>query len=150
MLSKSAEYALRAVHCLAYAPDDGPVTASDLAGRVGVPENYLSKLLHRLEGEGVVASQRGRGGGFSLARRRSTISLADVVRPFDEDVLARQCLLGRPECRDDAPCPAHDRWLRVAEEVRTFFGDTTLEDLGPPAAEGCMSAEEAPPRRAAG
>lgn len=133
MLSKSAEYALRALHCLAFLPDGDPVPAARLAERVGVPENYLSKLLHRLQQEGVVSSQRGRGGGFRLARGRDAIALADVVRPFDAGFLSRRCLLGRPECRDDAPCAAHEEWLEVAGRMRRFFRETTLGDLGPPA-----------------
>lgn len=136
MLSKSAEYALRALHALAFEPGDAPVPAARLADRAGVPENYLSKVLHRLEQEGVVASRRGPGGGFTLGREPAALSLADVIRPFDETVLRRHCLLGRPECRDDAPCAAHDRWLEVAGRVRRFFLETSLEDLGPPACAG--------------
>lgn len=133
MLSKSAEYALRAVHCLAFLPGTDPVPATRLAERVGVPENYLSKLLHRLQQEGVVSSQRGRGGGFSLTRRPGAVSLGEVIRPFDDSVVRRRCLLGRPECRDDAPCAAHEEWLEVAGRVRRFFRETTLADLGAPA-----------------
>lgn len=134
MLSQSAEYALKALHRLAHLPDTGPVPAARLATHVGVPENYLSKLLHRLQQEGVVTSKRGRGGGFSLARRPEAIALADVVGPFDADLLERECLLGRPECRDDAPCAAHESWREVTGRVRRFFEETTLADLGPPEA----------------
>lgn len=140
MLSKSAEYALRALHALAFEPSDGPVPSTLLAERVGVPENYLSKLLHRLEQEGVVASRRGRGGGFTLGRDPSAVTLADVIRPFDDTVLRRHCLLGRPECRDDSPCAAHDEWLEVAGRVRRFFLETTLEELGPPEDEAALDA----------
>lgn len=141
MLSKSAEYALRALHCLAYLPGGSPVPAARLAEHVDVPENYLSKLLHRLQQEGILRSRRGRGGGFSLARRPGAIALADVVRPFDSGVVRRHCLLGRPECRDDAPCAAHEEWLEVAGRVRRFFDETTLADLGPPPAAPPAGAE---------
>lgn len=134
MLSKSAEYAIRAVHHLAFSPHQGPVTASDLAEWVEAPENFLSKLLHQLQKEGVVESSRGRGGGFSVSREPSGISLAEIIEPFDRELLERHCLLGRPECRDDAPCAAHERWLEVAAEIRRFFRETSVEDLGPP---GC-------------
>lgn len=147
MLSKSAEYALRALHALAFEPGGGPVPSSRLADRAGVPENYLSKVLHRLEQEGVVASRRGPGGGFTLGRDPAAVRLADVIRPFDDTVLRRDCLLGRPECRDDSPCAAHDRWLEVAGRVRRFFRETSLDDLGPPAAGGdgrTAPADEAP------
>ena len=64
MLSRTAEYALRAVLFLA---DRGEPTNVDLiAERLGVPRNYLSKTLHRLAREGVLTSTRGQGGGFRL------------------------------------------------------------------------------------
>lgn len=132
MLSKSAEYALRALHALASEPGGGPVPSARLADRAGVPENYLSKVLHRLEQEGVVTSRRGPGGGFTLGRDPAAIRLADVIRPFDDTVLGRDCLLGRPECSDDSPCAAHEQWLEVAGRVRRFFLETSLDDLGPP------------------
>lgn len=134
MLSKTAEYALRALHQLAFAGAEGHVTTAELAERVGVPANYLSKLLHRLQQEGVVASRRGRGGGFELARPPGQVTLAEVVEPFD-DVMEQRCLLGRPECRDDAPCAAHEVWREAVGELRTFFAETSLDDLGPPAGE---------------
>lgn len=133
MLSKSAEYAIQAVHRLAFVSHPGPVPASELAERVGVPANYLSKLLDTLRKEGLVEATRGRGGGFSLAREPSDISLAEVIEPFDDDLLQRRCLLGRPECRDEAPCTVHGRWLEVAGALRRFFRETSVEDLGPPA-----------------
>lgn len=136
MLSKSAEYAIRAVHRLAFSPLQEPVTASRLAERIGVPANYLSKLLYRLQQEGVVESSRGRGGGFSLVREPAGIPLAEVIEPFDEEILRRNCLLGRPECRDDSPCAAHGEWLEVAGRLRRFFRETSIEDLGPPTGDG--------------
>lgn len=135
MLSKSAEYAVRAVHFLAFVPGEDPVPTARLAERVGAPENYLSKLLHRLQKEGVVTSRRGRGGGFTLARPRERVTLAEVVEPFD-DVLERRCLLGRSKCRDRSPCAAHEQWREVAARVRDFFRNTTLESVGPPVGEG--------------
>ena len=135
MLSKSAEYALRALHCLAHVGGGGPVTTARLAERVGVPENYLSKLLHRLQKEGVVLSRRGRGGGFALARPPGEIPLAEVVEPFD-DVMERRCLLGRSECRDDDPCAAHEAWRGAVAGLRDFFLGTSLEDLGAPTGDG--------------
>lgn len=131
MLSKSAEYAIRAIHCLASLGRGEPVPASELADRVGVPENYLSKLLHRLQQAGVVTSRRGRGGGFTLAADPSRIALAEIVEPFDPDLLHRRCLLGRPECRDDSPCAAHEPWMEAAGALRRFFLETSVAEIGP-------------------
>ena len=132
VLSKSAEDALRAVHLLAHLSTDEPVKAGTIAAALDLPENSLSKLLHRLQREGLLTSRRGPAGGFALSREPTSISLAEVIAPFDDLAEDRHCLLGRPECRDESPCAAHDAWREVQENLIEFFRGTTLADLGPP------------------
>ena len=137
MISKTAEYALRAVLFLARTGETKPVPAADVARSLRLPENYLSKILHVLARSGVVTSERGRHGGFALARPSEGISLLEIVEPFDEMGARRQCLLGRPSCSDRSPCPAHARWAEVSDQVQDFFQDTTVADMvaqSPPAA----------------
>lgn len=128
MLSQTSQYALRTVLQLAGLPRGERGSAVDLARRIGVPGNYLSKTLHQLARAGVVASTRGKHGGFVLARPAHRISLAEVVAPFQE-VGRRSCLLGRPSCSDARPCMAHEHWKAVAEQVARFFSGTTIADL---------------------
>lgn len=129
MLNSSAEYALKAAHLLARAPPRERLTAGELAAELDLPANFLSKLLGRLRQEGILESRPGPSGGFRLARAPSEVTLAEVAAPFDDLVRDRQCLLGRPECRDDAPCAAHERWKELAGRVERFFRETTLADL---------------------
>ena len=128
MLSQTAEYALRAVLFLA---DRGGVPASvdEIAASLGIPRNYLSKTLHRLAAEGVLASARGRGGGFRLAVDPRRLTLLRIVGPFDRLTGERRCLLGRPVCSDRGPCPAHHQWRTVSEQVAAFFRERTVADL---------------------
>jgi Rrf2 family protein len=128
MLSQTAQYALRTVLELARGSAGSPAAAADLAARLRVPANYLSKTLHQLARAGVVASTRGKHGGFVLARPAHRIRLAEVVAPF-QDVSERTCLLGRPACTDVRPCPAHGRWKVIAEQVADFFARTTVAEL---------------------
>jgi Rrf2 family protein len=127
MLSQTAEYALRTVLFLA---DQGePLRAEEIARRLNVPRNYLSKTLHRLAQEGVLHSARGKGGGFRLAVPADRLKLLTVVAPFDGILAERHCLLGRPQCSDRNPCPAHHEWRTVSERVTAFFRDRTVGDL---------------------
>lgn len=129
MISRTAKYALRAVvHLTAEARDD-PVPVDVVAERLDVPRNYLSKTLHRLAKAGVLDSTRGPHGGFRLAKPPSRLTLAEVVAPFDEDEVRRQCLLGRHRCSDEKPCAAHHRWKQLARETESFFQETTLGAL---------------------
>lgn len=128
MLTQTSQYALRTALQLAALPRGERAAAVDLARLGGIPGNYLSKTLHQLARAGVVASTRGKGGGFVLARPANRITLAEVVAPFQE-VGERACLLGRPTCTDASPCAAHAHWKRVAEQVAAFFSRTTIADL---------------------
>lgn len=129
ILSQTAVYALRAVIHLADSPSDELVRVDDMAEALGVPRNYLSKILHTLARAHVLDSTRGPGGGFRLALPAHELRLLDVVRHFDSIGEDRTCLLGRATCSDTDPCAAHDRWQATATELRSFFRDTTVDDL---------------------
>ena len=129
MLSKTAEYALRAVLYIARTASGELVRASDLAKALQVPSNYLSKILHTLARSGILLSERGRHGGFRLAVPPSDLTLVAVIEPFDEMRERNGCLLGRPECSDGNPCMAHDRWKQLHEQVSRFFEETTVAEL---------------------
>lgn len=129
IISQTAIYALKAMLCLAEAGDHGPMRVDDVASNLDVPRNYLSKILHVLARNGVLASTRGPGGGFILAVDPSEVRLIDVIRHFDDVPEGRACLLGREQCSDADPCPAHTRWKGVSSAVHDFFAGTTLADL---------------------
>ena len=143
ILSQTAMYALRAMLHLAERPDDEPVRVGDIASALDVPRNYLSKILHVLARRGLLRSARGPSGGFSLADSPDRTTLLDVAELFD-DMQENRCLLGRPECRDDDPCPAHGQWKEVAAAVHAFFRNTTLADLARRATEARGKPETQP------
>lgn len=129
MLSSTAEYALKAVLYLANHAEEQPVRVGDVAEALGIPRNYLSKILHELARDGVLSSSRGKHGGFQLAHPPEELSLLTVVQRFDRIAEERSCLLGRPQCSDRHACAAHWRWKAVSEQVSTFFRETTVADL---------------------
>ncbi len=129
MISKTAEYALRAVVHIVREGKGSPMRANEVAEVLDVPSNYLSKTLHQLARAGILSSERGPRGGFRLARPPEDISLAEVLEPLDATWLESGCLLGRPECSDEGACPLHDRWKRVREPVCRFFQQTTLAEV---------------------
>jgi Rrf2 family protein len=129
-LSQTAEYALRAVLYVAEHGRESPVRVGQIARALRVPQNYLSKTLHQLGRAGILASTRGKQGGFQLVRAPDRIPVLDVVALFDPGIENRQrCLLGRPQCSDRTACPAHYRWRAVGEQLAAFFRDTMIADL---------------------
>ncbi|MGK7310790.1 MAG: RrF2 family transcriptional regulator [Candidatus Longimicrobiales bacterium M2_2A_002] len=129
MLSSTGTYALRAVIYLAQREGEGPVRVDDVSAALGVPRNYLSKVLHALAKDGALRSVRGPHGGFELAVPASRLTLARVLSPFEEVDGPRNCLLGDGQCDEADPCALHGRWSGLATEVAAFFEETVLEDV---------------------
>jgi len=129
VLSKTAIHALTAVARLAELPAGEYAGAVDIARKTGAPQNYLGKLLKTLADNGLLVSQKGRGGGFRLARDPAQISLREVVEPIEHLSRREGCFMGQERCADDAPCPVHERWQRVRNAYADFLQNTSVADL---------------------
>lgn len=118
MFSNTAEYALRAIVHLA-TNRERAATAQDISKATKVPQSYLSKVLLDLVTAGVVSSQRGPNGGFSLARDPSELTVLDVVNAVDPIHRIETCPLGIPS-HGKQLCRLHsrlDETIRVVEET---------------------------------
>lgn len=122
---------MQAVLCLAEEGGEGPTTVDELAKRLKVPRNYLSKILHVLARTEILESTRGPGGGFRLALPADELTLAQVARHFDDLPSETTCLLGRDRCSDSDPCPVHERWTGVRGAIMDLLEQTRLADLAP-------------------
>jgi Rrf2 family protein len=129
MISRTALHAVRAMAVLADQPKNSYVGAGEIAEVIDAPRNYLGKLLQTLAEEGLVESQKGKGGGFRLARRPSAVSLYDIVEPIDHISRWQGCFMGRQKCSGENPCAVHSRWQIVRDSYLAFLRETTLDDL---------------------
>jgi len=129
LLSRTQEYALRAAVFLGRSHEAGSRRTAELANETSIPRNYLSKILHQMARQGLIDSERGRSGGVRLARSPDRITLDEIIAPFRAATESRRCVLGRPECSDEFPCGAHDRWKDVAGPVEDFFQTTTIAEV---------------------
>jgi Rrf2 family transcriptional regulator, nitric oxide-sensitive transcriptional repressor len=127
MFFQTAEYALRAVACIAR-QSRGAMTTRQIADAVRVPAGYLSKILQALARAGVVTGQRGLNGGFVLARRPEELTLLDVVRVADGSRRITACPLGLP---DHGPglCPLHRRLDDAVAQAEQTLGGVTIADV---------------------
>jgi len=127
VISQTAEYALRAMACLAYFPDRLTPTPA-LAEQTKVPANYLAKVLQVLSGADLITGRRGVGGGYRLAKPAREISLLNVIESVDKVERIRTCPLDLPN-HGSTLCTLHKKMDEVAETVINLFGSMSLEDL---------------------
>lgn len=129
VLSRTAEYALRALLVLVRRGGEGPISADVIAEATGAPTNYLRKTLYSLGKEGLVRGSRGPTGGFVLAVSPDLVTIADVAAVFAEPIAASRCLLGTGPCDASHACAAHAAWRRVVGAAHEPLRSTTLAAL---------------------
>src|SRR6266700_4145089 len=122
-VSARADYALRAAIELAAAPGSH-VTGEQLARAQDIPGKFIETILTQLRRTGLVRSQRGADGGFWLARPASEISLADIIRAVDGQLLSAP---GEPP--EDVTYPGHAEPLRRVWIALRAFGPAVLETV---------------------
>jgi Rrf2 family protein len=128
MLTQSVGYAATA---LAYVASAGgkALLVKEMAEACQIPAPYLAKIVHSLARKGLVLTQRGIGGGVTLARPATSISLHDLCEALDDPIVHPRCMLGIAECTDDRGCPAHAFWKPHRLRQIDFLKRTTVADI---------------------
>jgi Rrf2 family protein len=133
-LSTKSEYAIKALVRLALANGPGPVQAREIVAFTGIPPKFLEQVMHDLRQAGLVESQRGKGGGYTLARDPATLSFADVIDLIDGSHGGK----GRMRGGDQAEPLVAPVWRAVRECTRAVLGSATIADAAARAAETPM------------
>jgi Rrf2 family protein len=132
MISRKAKYALRALVALAEAGEDSLVI-SEIARRQRIPKKFLEQILLELKREGIVASRRGKAGGYALLRRPELITYGEILRLLDGPIAPLPCLSRTAyqrcaDCNGEESCEVRHVFARVAEASRAVLDRTTLAD----------------------
>ncbi len=126
-LSTKGRYAVTAMFDVAIHQSSGPVSLSDISERQGISLSYLEQLFGRMRRKELVASTRGPGGGYKLARDASQIVIADIITSVDENVDATRCG-GNADCQNQQRCLTHELWEELSSQIHVFLSGITLED----------------------
>ena len=124
-LSVKSDYAARAVLGLArHWPDGGARRAEELAREQGVPSNYLVQILIELKANRIVKSQRGKEGGYLLARPPAEISFGDILRAVHGQVFDSPAI-------GDGKCPPELRgaWKKLQKALENTADNITFQQL---------------------
>ncbi len=126
MISKTAEYALRAVACMA-THEDSPLSADALAAQTKVPRRYLTRVLQDLCTAGMVSSHPGPGGGYELILSPRKLTILDVVNTVDPIERIKECPLGLKT--HTKLCPLHSELDRAYAATEKAFSKVTIQAL---------------------
>jgi Rrf2 family iron-sulfur cluster assembly transcriptional regulator len=127
-LTTKGRFAVTAMIDLAQRQANGPVTLAGISERQKISLSYLEQLFGKLRRHKIVASVRGPGGGYRLARGMNEVSVADIIAAVDEPLDATNCG-GRENCQDEQRCMTHDLWTNLNKRMHEYLASVSLLDL---------------------
>src|ERR1700757_1246327 len=120
-LTKKADYALMAMKHLAERSVEGSLSAKDVADAYGIPPEALAKILQKLARAGLLHSQHGTNGGYTLARPAHTISAFEVIQAIDGPLFITSCVTVRGECDQSDRCNIREPLRKVNESIEAVL-----------------------------
>ncbi|HEX8515535.1 MAG TPA: Rrf2 family transcriptional regulator [Bacteroidia bacterium] len=131
IFSKACEYAIRATMYVALQSlENKRVSLKDISREIDSPEAFTAKVLQQLTKSGIISSLKGPTGGFVIDKlTMESTSLSQVVYAIEGDAFFKGCGLGLKACSEIRPCPLHNRFKIIREELRIALENTNLYDL---------------------
>jgi Rrf2 family protein len=128
-LTKKADYGLMAMKHLAEHGTDGSCSAKDVAEAYGIPPEALAKILQRLVKAGLLHSQHGMNGGYTLARDPGKISAFEVIRAIDGPLFITSCVTVRGECDQSGRCTIREPLRRVNQSIEEVLRGISISEM---------------------
>jgi len=137
MITQKMKYALKALMALAdeavkAVPE--PLTIEEIARRSGAPKRFLEHILLEVRNAGIVASTRGRSGGYMLVKRPAEVSISELLRLIDGPIAPLPCLSRRAyqrceDCSDEATCRLRKVFADLFWSYLLLIESLTLQDM---------------------
>ena len=127
-------YALKALAILAESEPGQPVLIGEIAEREAIPHKFLQAILRELRQHGILAAQRGRGGGYSMRLAPQDVTLADVIRALEGPLAPVPCLSRTAyqrcdDCKSERECGVRLVLRDLYEATASVLETTTVFDL---------------------
>jgi Rrf2 family protein len=128
-LTKQADYGLMAMKHLAEHAHQGACSAKDVAESYGIPPEALAKILQRLAKAGLLHSQHGINGGYTLARDPHEISAYEVIRAIDGPLFITACITVRGECDQTQRCTIREPLRKVNDSIEEVLRRIKIAEM---------------------
>jgi len=134
MLSKKAQYSILALVKLAKEYNGGPILISHIARTENIPRKFLETILFDLKQMGILASKKGKGGGYFLIKKPEEINLADIIRHVDGAIALVPCATYKyyqpcQHCKDEMTCGIRSVIKDIRDETVNMLKKISLSDI---------------------
>ena len=131
MFSKACEYGIKASTYIALQSlQSKRVSLKEIAEEINSPVAFTAKILHQLAKNNILDSVKGPNGGFQIEKEQiDSIKLSQIVHAIDGDSIYVGCGLGLEKCNENEPCPLHDKFVIIRDQLQQMLEDTSLYEL---------------------
>jgi Rrf2 family protein len=126
-ISRQTDYGLRLMVEIA-SQDESPIPTIELARRQDIPYQFLRKVAQSLVAAGLLVSERGTGGGLSLAKPSDSVTVLDIVGSL-ETIALNDCTIVPLRCDRRDRCAVFPVWARTQTLIEDLLGSVTLSEL---------------------
>lgn len=131
-LSKESDYGIVILTEIVSTPDRLLFSARELGEETGIPQPMVSKVLKILTRSGILNSQRGPKGGYSLADDPADISVFQVISALEGPVALMECIEHPGDCRQERTCGVKEHWEVINRSVRNALEGISLAEMAQP------------------
>src|SRR5690606_29789129 len=102
----------------------------EIAEEINSPIAFTAKILQQLSKNSIVDSVKGAAGGFEIEKENiDKVKLSAIVHAIDGDKIFVGCGLGLKECNADKPCPVHDKFIDIRNDLKNMLERTSLYEM---------------------
>lgn len=106
------------------------MSLKEVANAIQSPEAYTSKILQQLTRKKIIISEKGPAGGFSMDEKNlNQVKLSSIVSAIDGDSVYTRCGLGLDQCGEKMPCPVHNQFKVIRNNLKKMLETTTVKSL---------------------
>lgn len=127
-LSRKGDYGIILACALARTGEASPISLSKIAKEYNLPQTFVARLASQLKKFGILKSQEGAKGGYTLAKNPSKITLFEILEALEGPLVGHVCCQ-EGSCRIEAICPSKGPWAKIADELAVSLKEKTLADL---------------------
>ena len=131
-LSTKGRYGLRAFIDIAVHCEEEPVSLANVAVRQNISISYLEQLMTKLKKAGLIESVRGANGGYVLAKSAGNISVGEVLRALEGELMPVECAAlesGSEHCAVESCCSTKIVWKKINDSLNETVNNIFIDEL---------------------
>jgi len=129
IFSNRCELAIQTMLYLSSEGEERLIAVQEIAEKMDIPRQFAAKVMQELVAAKLTISQKGKKGGFSLAKPAGETTIIEIIKAIDGSDIFSKCVLGFHGCSLNEPCPIHIEWGKIRDDLKTTFTKYSLKDL---------------------